>query len=404
MLSALAALSGCGRAAPIDPVAAYDRDPAGTLARISALPDDAARDAAILALAEARPGRVGALCGRAATRLVAERCDRFNARPHLAVSAGPRTSDDGEPMVDTALRTTWDGLSPLRDGCDPGTPSGRACLSDRARQVAATGDAEGAAARCLAQPAGLGRHDCFFAAAETVDVHRRTDRALRLCLGAGPLATECFGHVLQARVLADEAGFRAGTPDIAGLLAVEAGIRAPWVDSADSLVEASSAALDELSTDLVDLWWALTAATAVALAPAGCGDLGLPAVAGPHVRAAIAWRLRDAPAPVDATRAVAACEARLALDPGWVGTSGHAPGSLRNVALPDPSGEAPPPRVRWLGLHGGRRPVGPDPDTDLALALLAAQAGGPSPRADVLAWGSGSDHPLVRWVGEGYTR
>lgn len=403
-----------------DLVARYADDPNGVRAEVLRISDPVLLDAAVMRLVEEYPGRTEGLCDSVPFGPAQDRCTRFNNRPHLwgsyvkssgqGVESWSRPDDfrargTGAEFPDTLL-ARWAETAPRGEACAAGDTPFHLCLEMSAADAAKQGDVEAAAGYCVAAAEGRIQWDCFYSAALAVTpkcdsryapppggAHGdgtegafRYPRAAELCLGAGEYAAECHGHVLQG---ASELGAAAAASEADRLrqaVSVSESIELFWGDREPRVGRATQ-----------EIYWALTLRKTVerGLLPSGNVLEAYPEGAHPHLRAAVAQRLIDAEDPLEATRARLAGSFETAdgtdirphlefeLSPRFWGT--------------DLEGEADFGATYYLDVGAGRRATDPDPETDLALAVLEAAARSPSPRLDLIGDALDDERLIVRW-------
>ncbi len=370
----LALLLDCGSDEPtlID---RWREDPDGVAAELAALPPPE-QLAAVEALLIADPEGVGRLCGSLPDGDARSRCRTVRTRPHLWREDAAETPTIPSPLSD---------IPPATGPCDA-HDNPTLCWSRHARGRASGGDAQGAAAGCLAIAEPQWRQECAFQSAEELLVARGPSRypdAVSLCALAGRFTADCLEHsVARLAALAPE------TPG---------GDWRPVLDAAAAITERWQGAPRQGSQQRQALW-ALSTALVYVEAPAVSGAplAVLPEEAAPHVRAAMAWRLLS----LNPGEDLATLTDRLA-QAAATHQDTAAPTRPRRalVGLLDAWGEAEPPQgaaeVTWLGVS--RRVVSPDPDTDGVIALLEAAARQPG-QQHLLAEGRRHSDPLVAWT------
>lgn len=388
LLTSLVSL-GCGSTpAPADDyVARFPDDPHGVHADVLALEDPVAQEAAVVALVEAFPGETSSLCSDLPIGPVRARCERFNTRPHLWTPPPLSTAGPGLPLTPRVASGPSNQrlLLPAGElpalvadggGCAPG---GAVCLEQEAEDLAQRRQVEAAASRCAAIAEGKGQQDCFFRAAEALPAGAEDYAGgVALCQRAGPFAPECHAHV----VLKLSEG-------------VEARLSTSGNASATTLAEAIMAAWETSDPDFgalaVDQFWSTYLHWAEVPGPEALDGAGLPAAAGPHLRAlravsvsgaddvavaAEAWRVGTGPVVPTVTPAEVVCTDLWQLD------------------LP---GEGAVPAVLLAAVAGGRRPSSDDPVTDQLLVVLEVLGRQAQPDLDAIAAQAGHADPHVRW-------
>ena len=397
---------------PGDPVDRFAVAPEEVLDEVAAMTDPVAQEIVVLALLEAYPGQTGALCERLRPGPVQERCTRYNERPHLwtiptetpaaAGSAGapgeapPPGSGDGEHPLGPPLTVSKRlgggpanvrqllpeiGLSPVV--ADPGScpPERPVCLEQEAERLSGAGKADLAAARCAALADDRGRQDCYFRAAEALPAgNARYPTGVELCGRAGSFGPECHGHVILA--MSTDAG-RPFTEEGDALATVRAArIEAYWAERDP-----------DFGALAVDQFWSTWLGWQELPEPEGFRVSAdrLPAAAAPHVRAALAFRVSEAPTPV------------AAADQWWSGAGPILPvvpldhvrqAMLWVVELP---GEEQIPAAYLAPVAGGRRPTSERPSVDLKLALIEVLARREPARVDAIALLAKDKEWVVRW-------
>ena len=188
-----------------------------------------------------------------------------------------------------------------------------------------------------------------------------------LCGGSGDFGPECHGHILLRLRSGD---YNPLSPD---RLQQEADtVRQFWLSR-----ERTYAPL------AVDLYWSTAAARTLGTVQPFPPEVfqGLPANLHPHIRSAIALRVTGEADPVATARGVLSggnTNLPRAFGPGapimpparlWRGRRSGDP-SLKTIFFND--------------VRGGQRPIHPDPDTDLVLAVMTASAMRVPARLDVL--------------------
>lgn len=286
-------------------------------------------------------------------------------------------------------------------GCD----GEGACIQARADAPAAAGDVATAGLACVGgwpEP-GSHRSECLFRAAEAAVLARGADAladALRLCEDSafGPM---CVSHLIELSAPPAPAA------DALGRAQVQAAVA--FADHLKSLggQDPRTGAL------YADFFWAIWVETSYAAASEVHGGLIrlLPREAYPHVHFSAALRLfrdRDLRAGVDVKRAADEVQDHLSVDGGVVDPVPGAPAlrtypvtttyrrNLWDKDLPMEGGIG-----ATFCLGGTRRPLGPDRNVDVKLAVLEAIAN--IPQGPPAAWfyglvGSEEDE-WVRWSG-----
>lgn len=403
-----------------DLIARYANDPKGVRAEVLRISDPVLQDVAVMRLVEEYPGRTEGLCDSVPFGPARDRCTRFNNRPHLwgsyvkssgqGVESWSRPDDfrargTGAEFPDTLLER-WAETAPRGDVCAAGDTPFHLCLEMSANDAAMRGDAETAAGYCMAAAEGRIRWDCFYSTALAVtpkcdtahppppggvaghstDVRFDYPRAAELCLGAGEYAAECHGHVLRG---ASELGAAAAASEADRLqqaVSVAESIELHWADREPGVGRATQ-----------EIYWALTARKTVErnLLPSGNVVERYPEGAHPHLRAAVAQRLIGAEDPLEATRTRLA--GSFEPDDG-TDIRPHLEFELSpRFWDTDLEGEADFGATYYLDVGAGRRATDPDPETDLALAVLEAAARSPSPRLDLIGDALDDERLIVRW-------
>ncbi len=412
MLTALL-LFACASEPDDDLLASFARDPRATRDHVLALQDPVRREAAILRLSEAYPGRVGPLCGELPKGQSRAYCQRLAARPHLASPLDKQTPRDrrhreragGGPSTPTVpisqeLLETWQEQQADPGPCRSEDATYHPCLSQRALEAARKGDAHAAAAACSAAREERWQRDCFFSTAEDLaGVPGAYPTAASLCLGSASFVHECNGHLLMRL-----SPRRPGAPSFAVHLKAGAQqVRGAWHELDPQLIPT-----------MVDLYWATVSERFYEPQRPVNGDLfdQLPAEAWPHVRAALAWQLANCPdplaalsqatqrrgdegvacrAPVDSPRD-ASKRSRIDQEPD----KGFAMKGLRWAR--DLQGEETIPAVFFLVQGAGRRPTSDDAELDLLLAGLIVQAYRNAPPLDLFAAQLDDERFVLRWT------
>lgn len=337
---------------------AFSADPQATIAQVSQMDDPIAQEAVVIDLCETFPGYTAQLCAALSDGPARDRCERFNARPHLW-SITDQTPSSGRLGLPSGFLASWEDTPAQPGEC---APSAHACLEARVQALAEKDALEAVAATCRAYADARLQNDCFFAASEQVpygaDLYAR---AMPLCAGSGRYAHECHGHVLLRMRADDPAPLSADR-----LLAEEQAIAHFWADRDPAFGQAAA-----------DLYWATVASRALGTAEPFPAVLAasLPERVQPHVRSAVALRVINADDPI------AAAQAAMRGQPAPLEKAFMPPVMPEaRLWLGDPS----PERIYFNDVRGGQRPVHADPDIDLHLAVMTAVAMRNPPRRDVL--------------------
>jgi len=372
---------------PDDYVSRFPDDPDGVRAAVLALEDPVAQEVAVVALVEAFPGETGALCAELSSGPVRTRCERFDSRPHLRTQEPPPTAGPGIPQPprvasgpsNQRILLPTDGLTALTP--DPGgCVTGQAmCLEQEAESLGRREQVEAAAARCAAMPEGKGQQDCFFRAAEALPGSPDNYAGgVALCQHAGSYAPECHAHVLIK--LSDGAGARLSTSGNASATTRAEAIMGAW--------ETSDPGFGALA---VDQFWSTYLHWAEIPGPEALDGVGLPAAAGPHLRALRAVSVSGA------ADVVVAAEAWRAGTGPVVPTVTSAEVVCTDLWQFDLPGEGAVPAVLLTAVAGGRRPSSDDPVTDQLLVVLEVLGRRAQPDLDAIAAQAGHADPHVRW-------
>ena len=363
----------CGEAEP--PLAErWHTEPDSVAAEIAALPP-VEQLAAVDAILLTDPQDAGQLCGALADGPARSRCRSVQRRPHLW-----RSSTSASPAISSPLADTL----PSTGRCDEhATPT--VCWSRHAIGRASAGDLDGAAGGCRAITSMQWQQECMFQAAEALLEARGADRygdAVSLCALSGGFVTDCLEH--SVATLAAKAPITPG------------GDWTPIIDAAEAITDRWQEAPQRGAAQRAALW-ALATALVYVEAPAVSGAplTVLPEDAGPHVRAAMAWRLLALSPGGDLATLTASLQQAVATHQDT--TPPTAPRRAL-VGLPDLWADAQPPAeaevVTWMGLS--QRVVSPDAEADAVIALLEAAARQPG-RRPLLAAGRIHSDPLVAW-------
>jgi hypothetical protein len=342
-----------------DIVALWEQDRAAATATILDAPDPITQLAYVDALSEAHPDQLGALCQALPAGAAAERCRTFSNRPHLWEITDASSSQREDHTGITTL-TTDAGAVPAvpAPGCEGQTEQ---CRITAAKAIAPTADLRGIAGLCNGLDDLRFRHECFFQSAE-VALHtdyQKMPVAMELCLSAGDYASRCVREL--ARELARSAPPADNPAGPWGQIigAIDAGH--DWLAARDPAV--GERMRDRLWSEVV--WGSFGRAGNIT------GDLlgQLPPQAAPHIRASAAWYLIESGQGGDSLASwEAATKAALAVR--------DTPGPMRQGVQPTRrlgvSRAVSDPWVHFLG--DSPRPVSPDAEVDLRLALLEIAA------------------------------
>ncbi|MFZ5475670.1 MAG: hypothetical protein ACOZNI_02745 [Myxococcota bacterium] len=379
----------------------WETDPAGTAARVAAVPDDLERTLYVEKLTEAHPNETKALCASLPEGRARKRCETLNARPHLgyeepakkgrAPAAPPRTAPGpGETRLPVgALPLAGEGAADV--ACD-GVADRGACVDAAARALAAKGALAAVPVACAAHESPKLRDECVFLAAEGVSRGRGAGayaKGATLCAAAGEFAFPCHTHLLLYGLDRTPRAEAMTEADVAAARAFVDAIRATWATAAPDVGESHAGWF----------WarWLFGAWDASETVP-GTPIAWLPDEAVPHARAAVTARLQALgrlTGPIDAR--VATVEAALATRARPEEKAGRfrptTPKGTPKWTQDRTPEEAATPTIWYLGLS--RRPVHPDPKVDLALCVVAAAAHAQPPDTAVLAEAKASGEPLV---------
>lgn len=383
-------------------VATWPDDPAGVTARVRAISDEITRTFVVARLAEAYPGATGELCVALPVGISRERCERVNNRPHLSVvpsavrvgagvGAGgvPRVSPDeasGPPKAKTSSfppgRPELPApLKPIGALCERAADRA-ACLDQAALEAALSGDPGGADAACVQQADARWADECRFSAAENAVRQRQGaayHAAATLCGASTRFAEECWSHVLSLLP-------RTIPPPNAN-----AARAAPAIALAERIAEVWRPVSEEAANAHLQRFWAVYFANVYReeKEPDGTPLDLYPAESAPHVRAAVASRLRrlgrlQGSLEAQVTTLAAALSRREVRSRG----RNHRPDLVFVSELGSPVTEGP--TTYFLGAP--RRAVGVDAAQELALVVIESAAhAAPPDRALVEEAAAGSD-------------
>lgn len=375
-------------------------DPEAVARAIGALPDPLARVALVRQLTDAHPGEAKPLCDLLPEGDPRQACHTRNMRPHLqqvevrstAKASTDQDSDGHGFRIQRAIPSPWERVSPQAADC---AVEERSCQNEAARQRAARGDLEGAAASCAALSDATWRAECYFQAAEAASQQPGAagGQAVSLCLGAASFAGRCLSHLVR-----------------------NLGTQAPRAASGDTtrwqaLVEAIAAGRETLAdadADLAEQYEGQAWAYALRFAYSQESEVNaapldvLPEPAFPHVRAAMAWRLWSQEGLQE--RTLAAWETRieeaLADRAPRHSSRSSARRDLSPIVrdywariLPDERGLT---RVPYLGP--AERALAEDPLEDATICLVEAAARSQPPAKALLAEALSHKSSLVRWT------
>lgn len=382
----------------------FEEAPDRVAAELAGLADPVEREALVLLLSEAHPGRTGQLCDLLEGP-GAQRCRAIDSRPHLEADLSDlraQAEAKGPPRLfmdhvrEAALPDPWEGarLEVPRLPC-PGGVVTAACATEVALEAARARRWDEAVAACRAVEAAKWRQECLFQSAEAAlnpggagrPTASRVGPAMDLCQAAGVYRSRCFQHlsltVAQQAPLADRAS------------------ESDWT-SFSGLVDAGADHLEPHDPSLARLWQDKVWAKAAWLGWSRVETLTgapVPELALPHLRAVMAIRLVGA-APQGATLG----ELQAALDAALARAPAGAPGSLGPA-------EAPPQRATWPDLlpeeaavptlpylEGGLRAHHADPGIDGLICLVEAAGQVAPPRTDLLREGLSHEVDEIRWA------
>lgn len=354
----------------------WPADPEGVAADIAAL-DVVAQEAVVLALVDAQPMALAAICQSLSVGPAAQRCEKLTERPHLlGGKANKALRQVGVPgLTDhtgiAALANPW-AEQPAREAdCDMQVDS---CWSRTMVTATQTGDPSAVAQVCNGVSNERFRRECFFRAAETTAVqqaHAKVDRlptAAALCLGAEEYSELCVRELGRAIArlapAADQPDRDAWEQTAAAVAALEQGL-VPYDPAVAERVA------DRVWSAVV--WGSFNRAQVITGVPLEV----LPTAAGPHVRATATWFLvereaaehpeRDLSAWVE--RATAALADR---SPGPQQDSQQGVQPTRFVGNSTDPAADPQPWVHYLGDNYRR--VLDSPEQDLTACVLEAAA------------------------------
>ncbi|RME22552.1 MAG: hypothetical protein D6798_15575 [Deltaproteobacteria bacterium] len=364
---------------------------------VAAEQDPMGRARIVEAVFEAWPGEAEALCGLLSPGVTRERCETVHQRADLLrldpddPAAASSTGEAAWILAPSPTMRPVDLPPPVPVDCGPEVPE-RSCRWWTAGERAGAGQVGTAAAVCAGLADARWRGVCL------VDVVRRTctpetpegcGMAVEPCVAAGPLRTPCLIEVsgaLAATAPASE------SPDPNGWAALTSRLRE---------VERRFQDIDPmLGEGFVQRTWAEATMLAYGQSRIPAGDPldHVPAIAVPHVRAAIAWR-----------QATQKMEGNLQARADAVGAA-MLRRSQRTGARPMPRG-----RVRIAGywaetlpgeeefasipyLQNARRAWSADPDVDRRLCVLEASARVIPLDLAMLVEGLGAEEVVVRWT------
>jgi hypothetical protein len=370
---------------------AYIADPQGTMALLADL-DPVEQEALVVALGRAHPEALASLCdGLPADSAALGSCRKMQQRPHLA-QATPAATPVATP---TATREAPGPAGRHPPVPSPAAPSAAACEAQPACVCDDAGQRPGQA--CEAKPSAAMQRECWFAEAEALARRCRWEQApwvLWLCARSEGFANGCVHHSVSLMLPDLPPADAAGPAD-----AAEAGRAVVAIEAA---VGAEQAPLYR------DFFWALWTSRAAHHAVTMDGRLlaVLPSEAWPHVRDAVAFEtLRREGLPPGASLADAVALVRSRLE--QPGTTREAPRFAPTIWKArdfwpqdlDTAREGQIPAGYFMGP--GRRAVVPDPDLDLALAVLEASAQqSPPPPSDFYSVVVMDDqrHLVLRWT------
>lgn len=381
-------------------------DTEGVTKRVLAMPDDISRAVVVGRLSDTYPGQTKALCAALPLGTSRARCDRVNNRPHLSEAPGSAPTgnggasggtpgDHGPPAPGGAPRVaTFPEVEiPLPDGAAPegvcaGEADRSACLDRTALDAALAGDPGQASAICALHTDDRWRDECRFNAAEQLVRTKHGDgyrTAAILCGAADSFTQECWAHVLT-RLPHGIPLPTAGKTRVGNAVRAAESVRRAWAP-----IDAAAAAWH------VDRYWALYFANVYRYTrdPDGTPLQTYPAEAWPHVRAAVAMRLREQNAvagSLDAQVAtVAAALARRNEDDPKAARRTEKPDLVFVQGLGVPTVEGP--LVHFLGSE--RRPLGQDEATDLLFCVIESGARAQPPDLTLLEEASRHADPRV---------
>lgn len=400
MLALLLALC-CSSPSETDWVEAYARDPEGTRKQVLALEDPIRQEAAILTLSEAHPGRFRKLCAELTEANVRDRCERINARPHLARVAEDRPEEPepeirpgGGPLrpiipLPDDLPPPWPQVDPDPGPCDPDSARFHTCLEMEAIRAAEHGDVALGAARCRSTQDVLWRDECFFRIGESLPSGPdRLEVLTDVCRASESFFTECLAHGIT-RALPENARARSADPEDYAVL----------VQGADTLAGAWPDEHADVRALAVDLYWSLVGLHLYRADGEGVGNPfdHLPPAAHGHLRDNLARLYREHEDPLGAVREAMA---RRVESPAGDPPRRRVPDlkGLDGLWWCDAPGEEQIPAQFLFGMGCGRRPADPDPEIDLRMSVLTVVATRKPAPLELLLEHLDHDHPRIRWT------
>ncbi len=350
----------------------WSTDPDGVAADVAAL-DVVAQEAVVLALVDAHPTALSAICESLPKGPASKRCAKLTERPHLlGGKANAKLRQVGVPgLVDHTgieqLGSPWTEVPAAEASCDMQLDD---CWNKAMVGAVQTEDPAAVAAVCNGVPSDRFRRECFFRGAETMAVQQakarveRLPTAAALCLGAEDYNELCVRELGRAIARlappADQADPSAWQTTAAAVAALEQGL------------EPYDAAVAERVADRV---WSAVIWGSYQRAELLTGLPGLPDAAGPHARATLAWFLvqREADPGRDLAAWIARAREAQAATATATATASDAEQGVQPTRFygnsADPASE-PEPWVHYLGDN--YRQLLDDPDQDLIACLLEA--------------------------------
>ena len=386
-------------------VTQWATDPQSAVESVKQLPDVIEQVSVISVLTDQFPGQVGPLCRELPRGISQDRCLEMNARPHLwnereevqsisRAGAGPASSYMRPADVPMSDLIDVRGDATLCAGeVDP-----HACAWKRGIESAQEGDLAEAATACAsirtqADNAQTWRYECFFSVAEA-HIQKwgrsRYKDTLALCGASGSFRAECVTHTLT------ELAQRAPGSDVVDPVA--------WGDHRMRAHDVSRGWKGSPSkADILDKFWALSAAFSVAKSKGLSGDAldMMPLSTHRHLRAAIAWRLLQDESLKDENLMAKVALLNTVME-GRIGRQGSS--TLQTPTFEgvldlwpvDREGESHLSAISYLG--NSRRTVAGDPMTDSIICILESAARSEPPMLALIEEGQSHSDERVRWT------
>ncbi len=376
----------------------FSADPRAVRDLVVAQPDELSRASIVEAVVEAWPATSDALCGLLEPGITRARCEFVHARPHLWL-VDPGRPQNLQQLVGEAVFTlapspgmrpvTVEAAAPLP--CGESVPE-HSCREKRASEQAMAGDLAAASALCVGIESEPWRSACLMESVRqgcTRESPAGCGVGVELCLAAERLRPLCLVELVnELAALAPPSEERDGD----AWAAIAARLRE---------VERRTQPYDVMLAERINhrVWAeALMLSYGQSRIPAGDPLDFVPAMARPHVRAAIAWRQAIQKNPGNLRARADLVEEGMARRFERIGAMPMPQGRVEVTGywaetLP---GEE---EIAWIPyLQNARRAWSPDPAIDARLVVLEAAARVLPVDTDMLVEGLGADEVVVRWT------